>query len=604
MMAKQVICSINRLFLIYDSDKENNYFNGKIFYNNTKKLLQSENKEIILSLPNNMLFSFFVSNPHNNIKDEKLFDDLEKELSALSNKTGSIARKANTSINSLLDAKKSQQDYSIEDYLGKHIYQIRQAINKALKYYQDIKVKKTDFGKEFISRSDDGYCFNADVEVYDKDKNIQIINSLVDNRNVANYNLDVLINLILKYESDNNVKDFFFSIFDNRIRLPFYYLGNYNIKFPIKIKSPAKYEKAPNRKQNSMVNISQITNQTLYNGKILRLISVKKNTSKEIELEFTTADFFEIIDSCDYLDFHLKALWGSILTNNNIQTEKYKSLSESDIYKEWKTIITYIKNNTFENYHAGMGFSLPIFQINKKDKSITLLAATGSTKKVSGAGLKQICPAGLLEINHNDNFSDLNLDDLQTIITKEFIEEALLSHNEFEKFMIERVFLGFDSGKMFQILKKTQNNSKNLENQFGDMPIGLLKRLINYLLEENNGNSLLSNHSQTVLKKIYSINPQNQDQPCFIIVDAFCGRPDFILPIYVYDEIDLFLNWEFEEKKNFTINFEDFNSVENFIIKGQNNWTPPGLAGIYFGAKYYFDNLSHWNDQENRKSLW
>ncbi len=78
----------------------------------------------------------------------------------------------------------------------------------------------------------------------------------------------------------------------------------------------------------------------------------------------------------------------------------------------------------------------------------------------------------------------------------------------------------------------------------------------------------------------------------FFIVDAFRLRPEFIMPMYLDQSVEVFTNWEYEGFREDVLKFQNQTDAETLVNTQMLSWAEPGIAAAYLGATRYFDNSS------------
>ena len=103
---------------------------------------------------------------------------------------------------------------------------------------------------------------------------------------------------------------------------------------------------------------------------------------------------------------------------------------------------------------------------------------------------------------------------------------------------------------------------------------------------EKHGKTKENIPSKVLLEKVLEL--KETDEPYFMIVDALNSRPEIIKPIYFTEDVEVFLNWE--NVGIARVSFSNQQELENFVKKCHRDFCAPGIASIYLGARYYFEN--------------
>jgi hypothetical protein len=312
----------------------------------------------------------------------------------------------------------------------------------------------------------------------------------------------------------------------------------------------------------------------IYDGLIYRLLKAK---SPDKWLLGQTS-YKQIMESCDYLSFKIKSGWVEALEiakngGDSLAVEKF--FNNDSVVKEWYDLVQNLIKGDFTKYLAGLAFSAPIFQVCENG-SINLLLGKGSAAKQANYGM-HVAPAGMFEYSPGDGqLDELTIPNFQTIVAKEMAEETLIGENYssvVDKY--KRFFFVMESGMSLT----------------GDpFRAEIVRMLFDKDIIENWNQIWVNNPppSKTPLIKILNLNPNIHKS--FWIVDCFILRPEIIIPLYITETITAVLNWEFEAASLEIKNFRNWDNVLDYLNEHSNAWCAPGLASLYLGSKYFFDN--------------
>lgn len=258
------------------------------------------------------------------------------------------------------------------------------------------------------------------------------------------------------------------------------------------------------------------------------------------------------------------------------ETKKSRSPLEMAI-DTWSKRIDAIHNKDFSSYVAGIAFSIPLFQVN--EESITVLLAKGSHKKATGGGYKHIAPAGMMEFFSEETPEQFTFEDFKALICKELLEELYfgtnIAHKKSTKYskiiqmfsdnMEERTLVGYDeilSTVKDVVIPKWGNIWSELGKASKEIP------------------------SPVLLEKVLDF--KETDKPWFMVVDSLNSRPEIIRPVYFTENVEVFLNWENIQAEKET--FSSMDDLEQFVRDNYIDFCSPGMASVYLGARYYFEN--------------
>lgn len=254
------------------------------------------------------------------------------------------------------------------------------------------------------------------------------------------------------------------------------------------------------------------------------------------------------------------------------------------IINEWTKRIEEIKEKKFSNYVAGLAFSVPLFQITQD--GIKVLLAKGSSQKANGAGTKHVVPAGMMEFFSDVDPEYFSFDDFKALVCKEMLEELYFGsnivHQQGNNFY--RTITLFSDNKDERTLASYQEILDKVKNEVIKNWNEIWKACDK---EEDNI------PSKVLLETILDL--KEDERPWFLIVDALNGRPEIIKPIYFKENVDIFLNWENVSSE--LIAFSNQDELEYFIEKYHWDFCAPGIASIYLGARYYFQNKDAINEK-------
>lgn len=254
------------------------------------------------------------------------------------------------------------------------------------------------------------------------------------------------------------------------------------------------------------------------------------------------------------------------------------------IINEWTKRIEEIKEKKFSNYVAGLAFSVPLFQITQD--GIKVLLAKGSSQKANGAGTKHVVPAGMMEFFSDVDPEYFSFDDFKALVCKEMLEELYFGtnivHQQGNNFY--RTITLFSDNKDERTLASYQEILDKVKNEVIKNWNEIWKAC-----GKEEGNI----PSKVLLETILDL--KEDERPWFLVVDALNGRPEIIKPIYFKENVDIFLNWENVSSE--LIAFSNQDELEYFIEKYHWDFCAPGIASIYLGARYYFQNKDAINEK-------
>lgn len=258
------------------------------------------------------------------------------------------------------------------------------------------------------------------------------------------------------------------------------------------------------------------------------------------------------------------------------ETKKSRSPLEMAI-DMWSKRIYAIHNKDFSSYVAGIAFSIPLFQVNKE--SITVLLAKGSHKKATGGGYKHIAPAGMMEFFSDETPKQFTFDDFKALVCKELLEELYFGANIAHK----------KSTKYSRVIQMFSDNMEERTLVGYDEILSTVKDIVIPKWEEiwsELGKAPKAIPSPVLLEKV--LNFKETDKPWFMVVDSLNSRPEIIRPIYFTENVEVFLNWENVQAEKET--FSNIDDLEQFVRDNHIDFCAPGMASVYLGARYYFEN--------------
>lgn len=263
-----------------------------------------------------------------------------------------------------------------------------------------------------------------------------------------------------------------------------------------------------------------------------------------------------------------------------IITEIYNSSQDGElgeIIKLWKKRMIDVHKNNFSNYIAGLAFSIPLFQVTKS--GLTVLLAKGSQQKAVGSGTKHVVPAGMMEFFSETDPELFSFDDFKALVCKELLEELYFGNNIVHK----------HTSQYSQIINLfSDNQNERTYVTYEDILTNIKEIIIPKWdnIWEEYGKTKENIPSKVLLEKVLEF--QEMDEPYFMIVDTLNSRPEIIKPIYFTEDIEVFLNWE--NTSIARVSFSNQEELENFIKESHRDFCAPGIASIYLGSRYYFEN--------------
>lgn len=412
--------------------------------------------------------------------------------------------------------------------------------------------------------------------------------------------------------------DGFFHRVNGGPRLPFHLLtGPHALpRFPMQVEpgkdDPRKAPYLTDGEISNLLNADSLLRQRHHQGSTLypgTIFSLKKIDEDGWKLGWTY--YTEMIDSCDYVQARLREHWMRAF-DAQLSSDKIRHLmsgnGESTNHLEdmawlWKERAASVTARRFSDYLAAIAFSIPIFRICDNGR-LQLLCAEGSLQKQAGAGQKHICPAGMLEFfDRKGSGTSLSLEDFRTCVAKELLEETCFG----SKFKLKPES-GFE--------RQVSVFSTDMPGKLDASPAELRATLQDVILPQwdeiwadfpDIQNRITTGDrkaipSRTPLEMVLNMREPDgmPDNPWFVIVDAFCFRPEIIKPLYLREELGALLNWEYKQKDKGPSDKDDdlfeiveYTSeaqVEQWVQDNRRDWCAPGLAAAYLGAVHYFRN--------------
>lgn len=508
-------------------------------------------------------FEFFLENPCNKVTRNQVYyrrksvEDLKRnERVALS------------------EEEKAKQNIIIHD--------IRKIVRQAAGFPTKEQAKESLPDALFLSRHGQPSKYTWIPVVRDEQEDASELLRLGGLEKEANPHIHAIMNALVS--NFNDLDNFFYKTGHRGTRLQFHLLsqeicGTPSFPIPITGESPP----APDRGQKSLLRLRGLQNKPTYAGHIYRLHTVDKN-----EWTLGRTVYTELIDDCDFYNLHIKARW--------MQIGDSPELFKSDLVQSWYKRTQDIRSGKFSGYLAGLAFSIPLFQIDGQG-NLKLLMAKGSAAKQAGGGLKHVVPAGMLEFSNVDKRNaELTLSAFQTYLAKELIEETLLFSQKLDK-KCHRLFKQLESVPPLE----AADHVWPLEDAGDVLPVETLRQLIEtHLLDD--WDSVWGEGkkpSQTVLREVLNRAPNDPGKPCFFIVDAFCLRPEIILPVYTTEDLEMAVNWENDAASVEKVSFASYSALEDWVAQNYHMWTAPGIAAAFLGAKHYFDKRDGWKPMPN-----
>ncbi len=382
--------------------------------------------------------------------------------------------------------------------------------------------------------------------------------------------VDLIDSLVRLYPDE---LDGFFEVSELGARLPFHVMSKattaaFNLPIPISddLLPP------PDRGAESLKTRRIAQGKLVYPGQIYRLV---KATQDGWELARTV--YTQLIDDCDYLKAKILEGWGALKDASVDERDTF--LLTSDVVKEWLSRVDGIRRGDFSSYHAGMAFSIPIFQ-RLPDNRLRMLLARGSDKKQADAKKLHCCPAGMLEFAEGwvTRLNDLTAQDFATYCMKEMLEETLRA----------------DAFKFANKINFLEGVGHDGDPMAADELRGYCDKIILEVKHEIASGKLvvkLPNGEERPLS-IAAVDEADKiadtinDRQIYTIVDAFVLRPEIIVPIFVDEQVDFFLSWEHEHAE--TEDFASLADTEQRLPAKFADWAAPGFAAAYLTTKDWF----------------
>lgn len=258
-----------------------------------------------------------------------------------------------------------------------------------------------------------------------------------------------------------------------------------------------------------------------------------------------------------------------------IKNNQNKSLS--DVVELWNNRMIDVHNKNFSNYIAGLAFSIPLFQVTKS--GLAVLLAKGSQQKAVGSGAKHIVPAGMVEFFSDMDPESFSFDDFRALICKELLEELYFGNNIVHK----------HTSQYSRTINLFSDNQNERTYATYEEILDTVQKIVIPKWDdiwEKHGKTKENIPSKVLLEKVLEL--KETDEPYFMIVDALNSRPEIIKPIYFTEDVEVFLNWE--NVGIARVSFSNQQELENFVKKCHRDFCAPGIASIYLGARYYFEN--------------
>lgn len=377
------------------------------------------------------------------------------------------------------------------------------------------------------------------------------------NVEIAEKNMPQLMNVLVELYPE--LDDFFHRLNDGS-RLPFHILNEEQYgrpKFPIEVEDYGPKEVRRERGDYSIRKQRDPEGARLFNGSIYRLTKATKS-----EWTIARGDYYTSLESCDYLRREILRLWGECVLTSDVEQAKLR-IRSSPAVAEWLANIRQIrKKGDFTGYCAGMAFTMPVFY--SQGSKLTLVCARGSTKKATGGGKYHCCPAGMLEYYRNTRADFLEFNDLRTYMIKELIEETMADEEFVEKDIQARL------------------NARDMSR--GD---GLNLRRLERMFEKLSS-KWQKNGDFTELFDLARKFKEPEFHPYFVL-DAFRLRPELIKPVYFKDQIQIFLNWEYDGKLEDARHYRSIDDLQKSLKEEAFEWAEPGLAAALLGGERWFE---------------
>lgn len=377
----------------------------------------------------------------------------------------------------------------------------------------------------------------------------------------------------LVYLYPNELKDFF-AVSAGGIRMPFFVLDPAKfgrVEFPMPISD--EILPSPDRGKYSLVTRRKASGSQVYPGQEYRLIRASKDRPWQLGRTIYT----ELVDDCDYFKAQILIGWGRLRDASKKDRENFLK-TDADVL-EWLRRVKQIKEGDFSGYHAGMAFSIPIFQ-RLPDRRLRMLLARGSNSKQADAKKLHCCPAGMLEFSASRMNRDRELTPLNfgTYALKEMIEETLRAKAFTFSAKIDRLDSVQEEGDHLP--------AKILRNYCEDIILDIKEeiRIGNLFVEMTDGSK--KPVSLAAINEALKLHETLHERQIYAVVDAFVLRPEFIVPVYVDEDVPLLLSWENDEPD--TVDFDGPDDVEKGLPSHAHNWTAPGLAAAYLTARDWF----------------
>lgn len=445
--------------------------------------------------------------------------------------------------------------------------------------------------------------FNAKVESLPDDFDL---NERIKAQNSEQYVLSVpnpkLFEKLIKEEVTPIIKDSIYSINDKF--LPFFKIEG-TIKMPLIINEEFSAYKNNLSKDESLRQHRQNMGAKLYNGHNLQVRKFKiKN--HQITLEISKTGYFDILDSADWLPFQMKLCYGKLnnLNENDKEYDKVK-YKLNELKRIWRTRCESIINGNFTNFNPGLAFSMPIFQI-VKNSNLRVLSAKGSENKAAGNGQRHIAPAGMFEYwSHEDFKAKFQFEDFIVLAAKELLEETVFSNSslsvdkDYDFHECLKYFINEEvqkQGVSYTILRNhidtIRAHWQEIWEYLSDKYPILNNKDINNQLNEEFKKSV---PNAAALDELLKIDNEYFYQNAHFVVDALTLRPEIIMPLYIKEELNNIVNWEYDSSSVEILEFTDMNDLNNKVLAHHNNYCAPGIAAIYLGAKSYFESLNKYS---------
>ena len=102
--------------------------------------------------------------------------------------------------------------------------------------------------------------------------------------------------------------------------------------------------------------------------------------------------------------------------------------------------------------------------------------------------------------------------------------------------------------------------------------------------------------NKAALSYLLKMNEDVFCQNSYFVLDFANLRPEFIVPIYISEQLNEIVNWEYEKEnaydavKKDILTFNNLDDLNTWAKNEVNDYCAPALAAIYLGAKQFFMN--------------